>query len=294
MTIAPEAFFSGRVWELVNPPIIRDSLRYVTLKAECVWATALANQLSRGLPECRAHLPAGQSLIDLERSFAAHLLAMAPPIPAGQDPVYAFEADCLRSLERYAAGPVAAQPEFLRGVAKFVGEMTDASRMDELLSRVGQATEAEDALIGQVLRAFAFTGRVDAEALWQRVRDPGWRQRLFRESPRVLPHFLEALTQVASGEGGKWASHLPHLFASDCEASVADNGRRRALFSCCVLTSLCGDTVSAVERLIRGPERARFTGDVEDWQAQIRQLQPALSEWAAGRVRALSAALAFL
>jgi hypothetical protein len=293
-TIAPEALFSGRVWELVNPPIKRESLRYVTLKAECVWATALANQLSRGLPEYRAHVPAGETLVELERSFAAQLLAMAPPTPAGQDPVYAFEADCLPSLERYAAGSVAAQPEFLRGVATFVGEMTNASQLDEQLSRVGQATEAEDALIGQVLRAFAFVGRVDAEVLWQRVCDPSWRQRLFRESPRVLPLFLEALTQVAGAEGGKWASHLPHLFASDCEATVGDDGRRRTLFSCCVLTSLCGDTVSAVERLIRGPDRAQFTGDVADWQAQIRQLQPALSEWAAGRLRALSAALALL
>ena len=84
----------------------------------------------------------------------------------------------------------------------------------------------------------------------------------------------------------KWFSYLPHYIAELCE-NEEDEERRRALFLYVIHTSLASDTVSAVRRLIRGNQRAKFVDYVKDYRMRIEHLFSNYPLWVAAKLRGL-------
>src|SRR5262245_27968190 len=69
----------------------------------------------------------------------------------------------------------------------------------------------------------------------------------------ALAHLFDAVEEIRAWRGGRWTSHVPHLYALTAEACpVALTGRRDELFLMTGISSLHSDGVSAVQRLLRG------------------------------------------
>jgi hypothetical protein len=88
----------------------------------------------------------------------------------------------------------------------------------------------------------------------------------------------------------KWFSHLPHYIAELCEQEE-DEERRRVLFLYVIHTSLASDTVSAVRRLLRGDQKAKFVDFVKEYRARAEVMRSDYPPWVAGKLRGLMASM---
>ena len=85
-------------------------------------------------------------------------------------------------------------------------------------------------------------------------------------------------------------SLYPHYLAELCE-KTEDYEPRRYLFLCVVHASLASDTVSAVRRLLRGDQKARFVEVTKEYRERVGSMWAQYPPWVQGRLRGLFASL---
>ena len=67
--------------------------------------------------------------------------------------------------------------------------------------------------------------------------------------------------------------------------------RRRVLFLYVIHTSLASDTVSAVRRLLRGDQKAKFVEYVKEYREWAEAMRSDYPPWVAGKLRGLMASM---
>jgi len=107
---------------------------------------------------------------------------------------------------------------------------------------------------------------------------------------RVLGLLIEGFSILGASEQGLWFSELPHYVAELCE-SADDDERRQQLFLYVIHLSLASDTVSAVRRLLRGQQKAKFDETVQGYREGIEARWSKYPPWVQGRMRGLLASL---
>lgn len=101
---------------------------------------------------------------------------------------------------------------------------------------------------------------------------------------------IESLSVLLVDNREKWFAFLPHYIADLCE-NAEDEERRRALFLYVVHTSLASDTVSAVRRLLRGKQKAKFVEFAKEYRDRVEAMRSDYPPWVAGKLRGLMASL---
>ena len=290
-TVELEYGFSSNVWQLVVPPVFSDALRYGTLMVNSIWALSLQAQIDPSLVDKTSPALGDERRAAFEQSLMGTLVTLFP-LQQMQPVIYAFEKGIHSTVEAYASGQSTEMTAGLRGLVALSRELGKPERFDEMLGDLATAGESEAIMFGQAIRVSAYLGKVPLELLWNRLCDAKWREQvLANASHRTLALICDALVQIEAIADAKWATHLPHFFAMACEQTSADKEKQEGLFFCVLATSVCGGKVSAIHRLLRGPKRTEFVPFVAAFIEKLDHLQPALSPWAAGRVRALRAAL---
>ena len=84
------------------------------------------------------------------------------------------------------------------------------------------------------------------------------------------------------------------MFALACEKSGENLQRQKLLFLFALLSSITSGTVSAVQRLLRGPRKMDFVEDVEMWRGQLDKIIEVSPPWIGARIRPVLANLAIL
>src|SRR5262249_12672412 len=91
--------------------------------------------------------------------------------------------------------------------------------------------------------------------------------------------------------GGRWMSHLPHYYVAACENASGDSERQGLLFDFILLSSLATDTVSSLDRLLRGEKKQEFGQSALDWRQRLEQCQAIATPWIAARIRPILVSL---
>jgi len=142
-----------------------------------------------------------------------------------------------------------------------------------------------------LVAATVYTDPAVVAGVWEVLSDGEWRQRVLGVvEERVLGLLFEAFSILQVANKDKWFTLLPHYIAELCEKTDNDE-RRRHLFLYVVLTSLASDTVSAVRRLLRGSQKAKFVEMVREYRERVESMWAQYPPWVQGRLRGLLANL---
>jgi hypothetical protein len=161
----------------------------------------------------------------------------------------------------------------------------------EALRKVGESSFGDQFVICQALKAKAYTDSAIAEGVWKILSDADWRLKVLGNAEiRVLDLLIEAFSILQIDNRDKWFWLLPHYIAELCE-KTNDEERRRQLFYYVLHTSLVSETVSAVRRLLRGSDKAKFVDVVNEYRVRVETMRSRYPAWVAGKIRALIANL---
>jgi len=293
VTFEPEALISRRVWNTGRPPMRRSRFSYAAGLTRHIWGLSLLCQLDKtGLESLR---PDMMTAAIHERIELAMLGAFVSgfPLTAPGNPVYAFDKSIASAgqdwLTLFGAGE---NREKAGALLAAVEKMARPEELATLLEVLPSASESDHVLVGFALRGLAYSGEAPVEALWARVSDRSWLESLFlRAKPYVVEIFFDSLLEIEIREQGRWRYGLPHAMALMCEAAAEDAERRPWLFGLTVVGSIAADSVSAIQRLLRGDHRSQFTEDAASWNKRIAEMRPYSPEWLKGGFRATLAAL---
>jgi hypothetical protein len=148
-------------------------------------------------------------------------------------------------------------------------------------------------VVGLALRAASFSDNVAATPIWEAFSDPQWRRAVLAQgSPRAVELMTEAaLELVARDQDHDWRSYLPHFLAIAADDESNSSEGRKILFDLIVLVSISVDSVSAIERLLRGLGRNHYAEVAKGWREKIERITPHAPAWIAARMRGMKAVL---
>lgn len=290
-TITPQYERAAQLWQLVTPSIVPHSFRFATLFTSSVWSLSLQAQLGGSLARLKPEAMDSTDRDQIGNALEGTVLLLFPGQP---EPVltYAYEATVVPAAQAWTSISQGEAQEKLAAFTSANIKLTNAQEAPRLLDQLGKGNEADDLLIGQAFRVMAYLGCAPAELLWEKMVDEKWRSALFVSGrERTFALFIDALLQIQGTKDEKWRSHLPHFCAMACEETSSDRDRQKMLFACVLLSSIAGDTVSAIQRLLHGEKRHEFAEDVREWRERLLGVQRTAPGYVAAKIRPALAAL---
>lgn len=295
-TVATELEMSRTMSQLAHPVGLPARLHYCMCFVPSVWRLSLFALIGERFSELR---PGSMSMASQRRlreaitGDATLCFPLYPKEPSAA--LYAFDGGVKAFTEAWIEFDKQASQrarEYLAALTRALGTLGQTDALKEELRRLPLDNEASQLVVSVVLQGLVYSGDAPAKQLWDCVSEEAFRKKLLANGSETALHALtNALIEVQVQEWGDWASSLPHFFAEAAEETGEEGDRTRFLFACTVLASMSTDTVSAVERLLRGPQRTRFRAPADSWLKQVDAVRNVAPPWIAGRLRALTAAL---
>lgn len=101
---------------------------------------------------------------------------------------------------------------------------------------------------------------------------------------------IESMVILQINNRGKWFLLFPHYLADLC-AKTDDIEKKHNLFNYVIYASLASDTVSAVQRLLRGEQKSEFVEFVSEYRKRTEAMYSRYPPWVKGKLRGLMASL---
>ncbi len=294
VAIVPESESSDFVWKLSLPRIAPSVLATATHLGASPWALSGLNRIT---PQTLTTLSSGldeQLANRFERSFLA-VIMVGFPIQAAQDAdmVYAFEttlSETVSAWRAYREGSTGA--DRANGIASMYAKLANAAEFVPALQKIYQEDETNQMAIAFWAKSLALQGALPREEVLKCLSDAEWRRPAFTKMIDPALDLLFLAFSLASNNDDKvWNARLSHLYAIACE-EIGDNvERRRVLFALTALSAIHTYSVSALQRLLTGNQRATYL-------ELLNGLRNALSSnrdhppWLTARIRAVLAATA--
>jgi len=289
-TFAGELARSGFMNRLTHPPVHPSSLRYMTRLMGGVWSASALCELSeakwlfgRGRPPSDVSNAIDESLME---GFAVGYPRAVTPTPR---PVYGFE----RSLETVAiawANATAQQdgePVDPREALRLADEMSSLTALPGLVADLANESPEDDNRAAHFLCQMAHFDSAAGGSFWKIFNEnERWRPVLENADADALGTLFEALTELQVQREGEWRTNLAHMCAV-AAGEAANERRRQLLFGITLFASIHAGSVSAIDRLLHGPQRVEFAKFASKWHDQILPALRHLTPWAASRVRAV-------
>jgi len=283
---------SSYIWLAASSHTRESFLRYMTFGVPSPWALSLLSVMGPKLEE----LAPGEQPNEVQERFqdalVHHLLSsISFSVQEPTDPTFALQLPLSAVVLNWAKYRPEEQQESL-GQLLFMSEtLGTAKGLCKALRQIGDSPLADQVAVARALRARALREPTASEDFWDVLSDRQWRlDALVSIENRVLGLLVEAFSTLMVANGGKWFSWLPHYIAELCERTD-DVERRRHLFLYVLHTSLASETVSAVQRLLRGKNKDRFVSLVNEYRKQVEVMRSECPPWVAGKLRGLMANL---
>lgn len=171
-------------------------------------------------------------------------------------------------------------------------KITDTDELIRMFRSIVNESEGGRLILAQNIRIMAYTGDLQIDRMWECLQDEQWRRDAWLAlDPAVMEVLFDAFSEIQARQNDKWTIHLPHFYATSCEATLADKERQELLFAYTIASSVQTGTVSAIERLVRGQHQDQYSQYVETWRERLLVLMKWAPAWVAGRIRATLATL---
>lgn len=297
--ITPHIARSGEIWSLSHPAVQSSTLRCATLFVPNIWSISLFLQIGRNLSQLRPE-DMGAELLSIHRDLVSLGILYGIPLQrSGDETSFAFEDFSLEDIRQW----IRLDPEEGNREAGefFLNSVKDLSSPDsfcEALKNFAETGDSDTLTLAHLTRFLAYTGNAPADGIWQSLAQEAWRDRVLpsaRQTP--LEVFFDALLEVQVHSNAnpetyeKWHFEFPHMFALAFQKADEDSERQKLLFAMTLLSSVSGDTVSAVRRILKPPVRPCVRAMAADWRERIALIHGIAPPAVAARLRPLLAAL---
>jgi hypothetical protein len=291
VAIIPDAQNSDFAWRLSLPRTMPSNLAKATHLGASPWALSILNQMTS---ETLVTLGPGldQELVHrFERGLAAVIMfgyLVQPSHPA--DGVYAFEtmlSEFVNAWRAYREDSPGA--EVANAIAAMYEKLSNPGEFVPALKKICEEDHPNQMIIAQWAIALAIKGLLPREEVWKCLTDDGWRKPTFMKvTEGALDQLFLAFSLGMDRNDNTWKVGLSHLYATACEEATEDPERRRLLFMFTVLSGIHTYSVSAIQRLLAGSQRATYLdllSSVRNGLSTSRNIPP----WLTARIRAVLA-----
>lgn len=290
--VKPALDLSTPIWMTANAPIQYSFLRYITFIQQSPWAVALLTLIGEQLE----NLAPGEQAEEIQAKFNETIVRNAIfslpfPIETPSDPTFVLECSFADTVLKWAQYQKEEVRKSLLELVSTSQTLGSSAGLCCALRKLGESSLADQVAVCIALKAKVAIDPTVAEDVWEVISDAKWRREVLGKMERkTLAVFIESLNVLLVDNRDKWLSHLPHYLAELCEEEE-DEERRQDLFLYVIHTSLASDTVSAVCRLIRGDQKAKFVDYVKAYRSRIEPMLSGCPPWVAGKLRGLLASL---
>ena len=290
--VEPEVAKSANIWLAASPRIGPSFLRYATATVPFPWSMALFALMGKKLEKLAPEKQEVEIRSSFHKIFVSCLINALPvEMESPVDPTYAMEYPLGEMALKWAAH----QPEEQRkSLEQLVSTSRTLGSSDGLITALRKLTDysvADQVTVALILKSLAYRKLSVAAGVWVVLTDMEWRRQIFGSiEDRVLGILIEAFSVLQVNDQEKWIYLLPHYLAEVCEKSK-NVERQRQLFMYVLHTSLISDTVSAVRRLLRGSQKAKFAQFAKEYRALVESLWSDYPAWVQSRLRGLLASL---
>lgn len=290
--VEPAADRSSQIWLAASPRIGKSVLRYVTFSVNSPWASGLLALMGAKLEQLASAEQSAETRSLFHDALLSHLISLLPfPVEAPADPTFSLECSMSETALKWASCQSEEQRKVLEQLVAFGRTLGSVEGLCKALRGLADSSLADKVAIALSLKAKSYTDPAVAAGVWEVLSDGEWRRRVFGAvEENILGLLFEAFSILQVANKDKWFTLLPHYMAELCEKTENDE-RRRHLFLYVVLTSLASDTVSAVRRLLRGSQKAKFVKMAREYRERMESIWAQCPPWVASKLRALIASL---
>jgi len=290
--VKPASDLSIHIWLAASAPVQRSFLRYVTFSVQSPWTLALLALMGEHLDELAPAEQAEDVQMRFHEALVSNTLSSLPfPIETPSDPTFALECSFADTVFKWAEYQTEEHRKALQQLVATSRKLETRDGLCDALRKLGESCLPDQVAVCIALKAKVYTDPTVAEGVWEVVSDAEWRKGVLGGvNQQVQGQLIESLSMLLVDNRDKWFSHLPHYIAELCEKEE-DEERRRVLFLYVIHTSLASDTVSAVRRLLRGDQKAKFAEYVKEYRAQAEAMRSNYPPWVAGKLRGLMASM---
>lgn len=291
--VKPASEMSMHIWLTACAPIQRSYLRYITFMIPSPWAVSLLVLIGESLGK----LKPAQQAEDIKEKFhsvlVSNIISSIPfPIekPAGKT-IFAPENSLNDTIINWLVCVGNKHQESLKYLTETNKTLGTSEGLCDALRKIIDSTIPDQYIIALVLKANAFSNQSVVDDIWNIVSDREWRMNTLCKVDNTIRNLMiECFSLFVVENGGKWASHIPHYIAELCE-NEGDPEEKRTLFHFTIQTSLASNTVSAIQRLLRGEQRAEYIDYIEEYRNRIGAILPDYPLWVQGKLRSLMASM---
>jgi len=290
--VKPASDLSSQIWLAASSPIQVSILRYFTLNVASPWAVALLALMGEQLERLAFAEQEKKVQARFHEAVVLNSISSMPfPLEHPNDPTFAFEIPLANTVLKYAEYQEEEHRKGLQQLVETSRTLGTNSNLFEALRKLGESGLPDQVAVCLALKAKAYTDPTVTEGVWEIVSDADWRRKVLgRTEMQVQGLLIESLSVLLVGNREKWFWLFPHYIADICE-DEEDKERKRVLFLYVIHTSLASDTVSAVRRLLRGNQKAKFIEHVKEYRAHVDAMYSHYPPWVAGKFRGLMASM---
>ena len=213
------------------------------------------------------------------------------PTEEPEDPTYALELSPRAIIQKTAKHLKGKEENLLEGLFEFGAELSRPGKLCDRLKTINEQEHLIQTEISITLRATAYLQPESGKQIWEVVADRNWRENVLLElDPTIQGMIFEALSVFMISNNNEWFWQWPHCVAEMCEI-VEDEEQHRILFFYLLYTCLASETVSALKRLLRGDQRARYVDYIKEYRESVEAMSPHYPAWVQARLRGLIASL---
>jgi len=291
-TMEPELDISTAVWHIARALIRPSRLRYATMLTHSIWSLSLLCQMGPNLER----LPTEKLKIKQKQKIDAAIfgsLGNLFPLTRQKPEVYAFDKTIIQTARKWGeCCKVHKESIGLETFIETLAKISNEGNLKELLTQLPSMTGPPQELVACVFRNAAHSGQVYHDFAWKLMLDPEWRRNLLLKSQqRIIEIVFDGLSEVLVRGKKDRIFQMPHIFAEACEQSTNNKDLKELLFDLTLYSSMMIDSVSAIERILKGVHRSVLNENISYWGRRLGQLRPYCPNIVKGRIRATLACL---
>ena len=286
-TISPEEYLSKMIWQTSRPKTQSSSLRYATLMISSLWAVSIISQIDNKFLDyiCKANLPDTELFIQSIVGF----LIRCFPLKAGDktNSVYAYDVTCINTAEYLSQNhPDAETKEQISFFVSAVKRLSDNSHLISQINRIPENQQLDQLITAEAMRVMAYTGLVQEEGnLWENICNVDWLDKVFSVvDENVAYSIIGSLIEIMLQKQDKWAWQLPHLFSIVCQKHINNEKIKILAFACVVISSICSDTCSALQRTLLN-NKAGISELQNEWSKRLLEIYHIAPDYTKSRLR---------
>ncbi len=284
---------SSSVWLNAQSRVEHSHLRCMTATATSPWAISLMALMGPVFDELRFD-ELNKEMQNQFRNAVHRCLLISFPYAGDHeksDVTYPTENGFGMTVSKWLRLSGPPDEEDFRQLLLLQQSLMTPNGMRQALDNIETRPTAEQFAVGMALKVDANSDALLGDTLWEFLSNAEWRNRAFKGiDVRVVSLFCEILLAYQSMRDEKWFVELPHFFAVLCEQEH-DLDRHTVFFIAAVQLSMGADSYSAVQRIMRGKNRAIFVPMAQQHIAHLESIWEYHPAWAQSRLRAAVAAL---